>query len=110
MKNTARAIGLFVAAVLLDGLPQWGRSARLRFSTAQTGGVLLKAKLETKQLPSWRGNAFKFRQRRIRPCSPANSCDLIREEIKRSCDYIGSGAQPAFCNEWPLRPKADICD
>jgi hypothetical protein len=34
------------------------------------------------------------------PCNASNSCVLIIDEIKRSCAMLGSGAAPAFCNEY----------
>jgi hypothetical protein len=30
------------------------------------------------------------------PCNAQNSCDMIRDEIKRGCDFIGEG-KPSFC-------------
>lgn len=32
------------------------------------------------------------------PCNTANSCDMIRDEIKRGCDFLGEDA-PAYCKE-----------
>ena len=34
------------------------------------------------------------------PCHAANACELIREEIKRSCDLLGDDkGTPKFCKE-----------
>jgi DUF3011 family protein len=33
------------------------------------------------------------------PCNTANSCTLIKDEIKRSCQLLGAGA-PGFCAEY----------
>ena len=30
------------------------------------------------------------------PCNAENSCEMIRSEIKRGCDYVGD-SQPSFC-------------
>ena len=30
------------------------------------------------------------------PCNVQNSCEMIRSEIKRGCDYVGQN-QPSFC-------------
>ena len=38
------------------------------------------------------------------PCNAANSCALIKDEIKRSCDLIGKGA-PEFCAEYREKPS-----
>jgi hypothetical protein len=41
------------------------------------------------------------------PCNPANSCVLIKEEIRRSCGLLGGGA-PKFCEDYkkPTGPPA----
>ena len=33
------------------------------------------------------------------PCNADNSCSMIRDEIKRGCDLLGSGAPP-FCEQY----------
>jgi hypothetical protein len=33
------------------------------------------------------------------PCNAENSCEMIRSEIKRGCEYIGAGGQPSYCKE-----------
>lgn len=34
------------------------------------------------------------------PCNAANSCVLIKEEIRRSCEWLGKSA-PKYCEEYP---------
>ncbi|MGH7052277.1 MAG: hypothetical protein ACREFK_02140 [Stellaceae bacterium] len=36
------------------------------------------------------------------PCNAANPCALIRDEIRRGCALLTSGA-PAFCRNYPAR-------
>ena len=35
------------------------------------------------------------------PCNAANPCSMIRDEIRRGCDYARNGAQPppAYCSK-----------
>ncbi|WP_157532619.1 hypothetical protein [Hyphomonas polymorpha] len=34
------------------------------------------------------------------PCNAQNSCDMIRDEIRRGCGFGDEGGNPAFCSEY----------
>lgn len=34
------------------------------------------------------------------PCNASNACQLIIDEIRRSCAMLGDGSAPAFCKEY----------
>src|SRR6478609_5678363 len=98
MKDTACALALLVAAASLGSCSSGAdqpstRSPPLKPATSCSNEIGDKAASVLVQ------QCVQVSPATHPPCNAANSCDLIRDEIKRGCDYLDRGAQPGFCDD-----------